>query len=79
VFACGRPQRYLDGTYIKKFSMKKMVYRLIARDRVFCEGDLAQCQGALTDIHNMICAGFSTDFQIEDFLIINCEVCDDTN
>jgi hypothetical protein len=57
--------------------MEKMVYRLIARDRVFCEGDLAHCQGALTDIHNMISAGFSTDFQLEEFLIINCEVCDD--
>ncbi len=50
-----------------------MVYKLIARDRVFCEGELAQCQETLTGIHNMISAGFSTDFQVEDFLIIYSE------
>jgi hypothetical protein len=50
-----------------------MVYKLIARDRVFCEGELAQCQETLTGIHNMISAGLSTDFQVEDFLIVSCE------
>jgi hypothetical protein len=50
-----------------------MVYKLIAKDRVFCEGELAQCQETLTGIHNMISAGLSTDFQVEDFLIVSCE------
>lgn len=47
-----------------------MEYKLIARDRIFCEGSLADCQECLTGISNMINAGFSTDFQIEEFLII---------
>ena len=47
-----------------------MKYRLIARDRIFCEGTLAECQAALTGISNMISAGFSTSFQVEEFLIV---------
>lgn len=47
-----------------------MAYRLIARDRVFCEGTLSECQKTLTGISHMISAGFSTDFQIEEFLIL---------
>jgi len=48
-----------------------MVYKLIARDRVFCEGDLSECQKTLTGISQMIHAGFSTDFQVEEFEIVN--------
>jgi hypothetical protein len=48
-----------------------MVYKLIARDRVFCEGTLSECQKTLTGISQMISAGFSTDFQVEEFLIMN--------
>ena len=44
-----------------------MVYKLIARDRVFCEGTLSECQKCLTGISQMISAGFSTDFQVEEF------------
>ena len=47
-----------------------MTYRLIARDRVFCEGTLPECQKTLTDISQMMSAGLSTDFQVEDFLIV---------
>ena len=47
-----------------------MVYKLIARERVFCEGTLSECQKTLTGISQMISAGFSTDFQVEEFLII---------
>jgi len=58
-----------------------MKYRLIARDRIFCEGTLAECKEALTGVSNMISAGFSTSFQVEEFVIVsigcqgcNCEV-----
>jgi hypothetical protein len=47
-----------------------MTYRLIARDRVFCEGTLSECQKTLTGISQMISAGVSTDFQVEEFLIV---------
>jgi hypothetical protein len=47
-----------------------MDYKLIARDRVFCEGTLSECQKTLTGISQMISAGLSTDFQIEEFLIM---------
>ncbi len=47
-----------------------MTYRLIARDRVFCEGTLNECQKTLTDISQMISAGLSTNFQVEEFLIV---------
>jgi|LakMenE18May11ns_1017448.scaffolds.fasta_scaffold9957519_3 hypothetical protein len=47
-----------------------MTYRLIARDRVFCEGTLNECQKTLTDISQMISAGLSTDFQVEEFVIL---------
>lgn len=50
-----------------------MPYKLIARDRVFCEGEFEQCQQTLTGIHNMISAGLSTDFQVEEFLIVYSE------
>jgi len=57
-----------------------MVYKLIARDRVFCEGTLIECQKCLTGISQMISAGFSTDFQVQEFLIVNdCEVKNDTS
>ena len=47
-----------------------MTYRLIARDRVFCKGTLSECQKTLTGISQMISAGVSTDFQVEEFLIV---------
>lgn len=47
-----------------------MEYKLIARDKVFCEGTLRECQKTLTGISQMIHAGLSTDFQVEEFLII---------
>jgi hypothetical protein len=51
-----------------------MPYKLIARDRVFCEGSLSECQKCLTGISQMMSAGLSTDFQVEEFLIvIDCE------
>lgn len=45
-------------------------YRLIARDRVFCEGTLIECQKTLTGISQMIHAGLSTNFSVEEFTII---------
>jgi hypothetical protein len=48
-----------------------MVYKLIARERVFCEGSLDECQKTLTEITQMISAGLTTDFQVEEFLILN--------
>jgi hypothetical protein len=47
-----------------------MEYKLIARDRVFCEGTLNECQKTLTGISQMISAGLSTDFQVEEFVIV---------
>lgn len=54
-----------------------MAYKLIARDRVFCEGTLAECQKTLTGISHMISAGLSTSFDVEEFVIIstNCQGC----
>jgi len=54
-----------------------MKYKLIARDRTFCEGTLAECQKTLTGISHMISAGFSTSFQVDEFLIvsISCQGC----
>lgn len=60
----------------KKFSQGKMVYKLIARDRVFCEGTLSECEKTLTGISQMISAGFSTDFQLEEFLIEDVRDCE---
>lgn len=45
-------------------------YRLVARNRVFCEGTLAECQKTLTGISQMIHAGFSTNFTVEEFTIM---------
>ena len=53
-----------------------MVYKLTARDRVFCEGTLSECQKSLTGISQMISAGFSTDFQIDEFLIEDVRDCE---
>ena len=51
-----------------------MNYKLIARDRVFCEGTLSECQKTLTGISHMMSAGLSTDFQVEEFfIVIDCE------
>jgi hypothetical protein len=47
-----------------------MPYKLIARDRVFCEGSLSECRKCLTGISQMMSAGLSTDFQVEEFLIV---------
>ena len=47
-----------------------MQYKLIARERVFCEGSLIECQKTLTEISQMISAGLTTDFQVEDFMIV---------
>ena len=47
-----------------------MPYKLIARDRVFCEGTLAECQQSLTEVSQMIHAGINTDFQVEEFTIV---------
>jgi len=62
---------YCDPLYEKNFPQKKMTYRLIARDRVFCEGTLSECQKTLTGISQMICAGFSTDFKVSEFKILD--------
>jgi len=51
-----------------------MQYRLIARDRIFCEGTLAECQSCLTNM-SMMMDIFTTDFQIEEFLIVS--TCDE--
>ena len=52
-----------------------MTYKLIARDRVFFEGTLRDCQKTLKDIAQMINAGLSTEIAVEEFLIVNnCEV-----
>jgi len=48
-----------------------MPYKLIARDKVFCEGTLSECQKTLTGISKMIHAGFSTNFEIDEFMISN--------
>lgn len=54
-----------------------MNYKLVARDRVFCEGTLSECQKTLTGISQMIHAGLSTDFQVQEFLIVlDCEDCE---
>ena len=56
-----------------------MPYKLIARDRVFCEGSLAECQESLTELSQMIHAGIKTDFQVEEFVIeIDTVVRDDS-
>jgi len=47
-----------------------MPYKLIARDRIFCEGTEAECQEELTNI-SMMMDIFTTYFQIEEFLIVN--------
>lgn len=51
-----------------------MNYKLIARDRTFCEGTLAECQSCLSNI-SMMMDIFSTDFKVEEFLIVS--VCDE--
>ena len=56
-----------------------MVYRLIARDRTFCEGTYADCKKAFTGVSNMINAGFTTAFEISDFCIVNCEENNDSD
>ena len=54
-----------------------MNYKLIARDRTFCEGTLAECQKALTDISIMTDI-VATDFEVEEFLIVSdCELTKD--
>ena len=53
-----------------------MTYRLTARDLIFCEGTLAECQDSLRQVSEMIRAGFSTDFTVEEFLIIDKGDCD---
>lgn len=56
-----------------------MPYRLTARDRVFCEGTLAECQKQFTELSQMIHAGIKTDFQVEEFSIdIDTAVKDDS-
>lgn len=49
-----------------------MVYKLIARDRIFCEGTLSECEKCLTDI-SIMSDIVDTDFQVEEFLIIGVE------
>jgi len=56
-----------------------MFYKLIARDRVFCEGTLSECQKTLTGISQMIHAGLSTDFQVQEFLIMNVNNSEEQN
>ena len=46
-----------------------MNYKLIARDRIFCEGTLSECQKCLTDI-SIMADIVDTDYKIEEFLII---------
>jgi len=59
--------------YEKIFQVKNMVYRLTAKDRVFCEGTLSECEECLTGISQMIHAGIKTDFEVTDFLIVNLD------
>ena len=49
-----------------------MEYKLIARDKVFCEGTIAECQKTLKNISIMLDI-ISTDFDIKDFVIISEE------
>jgi hypothetical protein len=49
-----------------------MICRLIAKDRIFCEGTMADCQKALTDISIMMDI-VPTDFDIKDFVIVSEE------
>jgi len=51
--------------------MKNTTYQLIARNKIFCKGTLSECQKTLIDISQMIHAGLSTNFQLEEFLIIH--------
>lgn len=53
-----------------------MTYRLTARDLIFCEGSLAECQKSLKLVSEMIRAGLSTDFTLEEFLIVYKGDCD---
>jgi hypothetical protein len=46
-----------------------MICRLTARDRTFCEGTMAQCQKALSDI-SMMMDIVSIDYAIEEFVIV---------
>lgn len=46
-----------------------MTYKLIARDRIFCEGTEAECQKCFTNI-SMMMDIFTTDFKVEEFLIV---------
>ena len=46
-----------------------MGYKLIARDRVFCEGSLSECEKQLTELSHMIHAGIKTDFEVTEFMI----------
>ena len=46
-----------------------MIYKLIARDRIFCEGTLSECEKCLTDI-SIMADIVNTDFQVEEFTII---------
>lgn len=43
--------------------------KLTARDRTFCEGTMAECQKALSDI-SMMMDIISVDYQIEEFVIV---------
>jgi len=52
-----------------------MPYKLIARDRIFCEGTEAECQLCLTNI-SMMMDIFSTDFSVEEFVIVRDSVVD---
>ena len=47
-----------------------MRYKLIARDRIFCEGTLSECQKCLTDI-SIMADIVDTDYKIEEFMIVN--------
>lgn len=47
-----------------------MVYKLIARDRTFCEGTEDECQACLTNI-SMMMDIFCTDFDVDEFLIVS--------
>lgn len=70
----GRNKDYWVPGNRKNFCQEKMPYKLIARDRIFCEGTEAECQSCLTNI-SMMMDIFSTDYDLEEFLIVS--TCDE--
>lgn len=48
-----------------------MKYKVIARDRVFYEGkSLNQAEKIVQEVSQMICAGLSTSYKVDEFKIM---------